>query len=149
MADEAAEFWSAFEKETGEKVEARSIGEWYKGNNSQAGVWGLLVLTDKSFRFRHMPSDNWLLSIFKRADRSSESKQPIDLVIPRDDIVAVKAPKGGFLARLTGPAFPRFSVKRRAEEGETLFSFSADPSSGLLAALIKAAPATEATDGGK
>jgi hypothetical protein len=149
MADEAAEFWSAFEKETGEKVEARSIGEWYKGNDAQLGLWGLLVLTDKSFRFKHMPSDNWLLSLFKRAARPSEPKQPIDIVIPRGDIVAVKAPKVGFLARLIGPAFPHFSVKRRAEEGETLFVFSADPSSGLLAALIKAAPATEATDDGK
>ena len=58
MADEAIEFWNAFEKETGEKVEARSIGEWLQDKGPS--MWGLVILTDKSFRFKHLPSENWL-----------------------------------------------------------------------------------------
>jgi hypothetical protein len=140
MADEAAEFWSNFEKETGEKVEARSIGEFFRAAGNDIGVWGLLVLTDKSFRFKHMPGENWIMSLFKRMDRSSEKKEIIDIVIPRESIIAVNSPKGGFWARLLGPAFPRFSIASRAEGGEELHAFSVDPGTGLLAALIKAAP---------
>ena len=39
MDDEAAEFWSAFESETGEKVEARSMGEMYQTSSSDSGLW--------------------------------------------------------------------------------------------------------------
>jgi hypothetical protein len=148
MADEAAEFWSKFEEETGEKVQARSLGELRKASSRDIGTWGLLVLTDKSFRFKYMPNDNWLLSLFKKADRSSEAKKPVDIVIPRGDIVSVKAPRGGFFARLFGPAFPVFSITSREAEGEQTQFFTVDPSSGLLAALVEAAPAGETTSVG-
>jgi hypothetical protein len=144
MDDEAAEFWSAFEKETGEKVVARSMGECLTGFGSDSGFWGLLVLTDKSFRFKHMPSDNWLRSIFKKAGRSSEPKKNLDLTIPLGDIIAVNAPRSGFLARLLAPAFPRVSVSYRVDGAESLFAFSVDPNSGLLAALVEAAGAAKA-----
>jgi hypothetical protein len=143
MDDEAAEFWSAFESETGEKIEARSMGELYQTSGRDSGLWGLLVLTDKSFRFKYMPSDNWLSSIFKKTSRSSKPKETHDIVVPRGDIISINAPKGGFLARLFGPAFPHFTIAFHDAEGEKLHSFSVDPGSGLLAALMKAAPATE------
>jgi hypothetical protein len=138
MADEATEFWNAFEKETGEKVEARSIGEWLKGDGP--GIWGLVIITDKSFRFKHMPSDNWLLSLFKKTSKSSaDHEKPVDIVIPRDELVAEVAAKRGLFARLMGPAFPHFSVKRAGEDKE--YVFSADPASGLLAVLAAIAAA--------
>lgn len=132
MADEATEFWDAFEKETGEKVEARSIGEWIKGDGTS--VWGLVIITDASFRFKHMPSENWLLSIFKKTNKpSAASEKPVDIIIPRGELVAEVVEKRGFFARLTGPAFPNFTVQRSGEDRE--YVFSADPSSGLLASL--------------
>ena len=138
MADEAAEFWSDFEKETGEKVEARSIGEFFRVDDGTDGLWGLIVLTDKALRFKHMPSENWLSSLFKKANRSSEPK-PVDFAIARTDIAAVNSPKRNLLARLFGPAFPRFTVMERSPEGERRYLFSVDPSSGFLAALEGAA----------
>jgi hypothetical protein len=139
MDDEATEFWSKFEEETGEKVEARSMGERFQPTAGDVGVWGLLVLTDKSFRFKYMPSDSWLSSLFKKAGRSAEPKRDLDVVIPRADIVSVEAPRGGFLSRLFAPAFPHFTIVSRAEGAEKRLAFSADPGSGLLAAVIKAA----------
>jgi hypothetical protein len=68
----------------------------------------------------------------------------MDITIPRGDIIGVNAPRGGFLSRLFAPAFPRFSVSCRADGVETHFSFSVDPGSGLLAALVKSAKAQEA-----
>ena len=54
------------------------------------------------------------------------------------DRVAVLAPKRDFLARIFGPAFPRFSVVTRGAEEQDVYSFSVDPSSGIVAALEKA-----------
>ena len=147
MADEAAEFWSAFEKETGEKVLARSMGEWFKGGGADRGLWGLLILTDKSFRFKYMPSENWILSLFKRASKSKSSDKQLDIVVARSDIASIVAPRRDFFAKLFGPAFPRFSVTVRSparpEGGEETYSFSVDPSSGIVAALQKVGTALE------
>jgi hypothetical protein len=55
MSHEATEFWSTFEKETGEKVEARSEGRWFPVPGEDAVPEGLLILTDKSFRFKYVP----------------------------------------------------------------------------------------------
>jgi hypothetical protein len=142
MADEAAEFWSAFEKETGEKVAARGMGEYFKSEGDGSGIWGLVVLTDKSFRFKHMPSENWLSSLFRRVDKSSGPKAPVEITIPLGDIISLDAPKRSLMARLFGPAFPRFNVqgKEAKDAGEVKsFLFSVDPSSGFLTALEKAA----------
>jgi hypothetical protein len=140
MADEAAEYWSEFEKRTGEKVEARSIGEWYE-RSGDPGVWGLLVLTDKCFRFNRIKSDNWLASLFRGfGSKKAEGPEPVDIVIPRENLVAVLRPRRGLWAKLLGPAFPRFSVRSRGEEGEILNIFSADPATGILEALERAIP---------
>jgi hypothetical protein len=141
MADEAAEFWSAFEKETGEKVESRAIGEYYREEDASTGLWGLLVLTGKSFRFKHMPSENWLSSIFKRMDRGSKPKEPVEITIPRESVTAIHSPKRSFFARLFGPAFPKFTVTQSVAfdgAGEKQYVFSVDPSGGFLTALEKA-----------
>jgi hypothetical protein len=141
MADEAAEFWSAFEKETGEKVVARGMGEYFKAQSDSSGLWGLVVLTDKSFRFKHMPSENWISSLFKRMDKSSGPKVPVEITIPLADIVSLDAPKRNLMARLFGPAFPRFHVEGKDikdAEGVKSYLFSVDPSSGFLTALEKA-----------
>jgi hypothetical protein len=137
MADDAAEFWNKFENETGEKVEARSMGEWFRRGGAERGLWGLLILTDKSFRFKYMPSENWIMSLFKRATKTADSEKPVDIVVPRSEIAEVLAPKRDFLARIFGPAFPRFSLVTRGAE-ENVYSFSVDPSSGIVAALEKA-----------
>lgn len=145
MADEAAEFWSDFERETGEKVVAKAIGEFYEVEDATNGLWGLLILTDKSFRFKHMPSDNWLSSIFKRAARSAKPREPVELTVAIGDIASVNAPQRSFFARLFGPAFPRFAVVVRASAdadasaSEKRYVFSVDTSGGFLLALEKAA----------
>jgi hypothetical protein len=141
MADEAAEFWSAFETETGEKVAARGMGEYFKVAGESSGLWGLVVLTDKSFRFKHMPSESWISSLFKRVDKSSAPRVPVEITIPLGDIVALNSPKRSLLARFFGPAFPRFTVAGIAAQAageEKTYHFSVDPTGGFLAALEKA-----------
>jgi hypothetical protein len=142
MADEAAEFWSAFEKETGEKVEARGEGNWFRAPESGVVHEGLLILTDKSFRFKYVsePYRPWM-----GAGTSPELEDRTEFTVARGDIVSVTVPKRGFFARLTRSALPRYSVVTRSESGQKTYVFSVDPSSGLIAALEKAWPAAAGT----
>ncbi len=139
MTDDAAEYWNAFEKETGETVEAKCLGELLSGNDRGPGVWGLLILTDKSFRFRNVPTDNWILSMVRPKGRKKDAAPPADIVIARGDIAALNIEKKSFLARILGPAFQRFTISRRREPGAS-WAFSVDPGYGFLAALEKVAP---------
>jgi hypothetical protein len=113
------------------------MGELVRGNGSEGGPWGLLILTDKSFRFKFMPNEHWMLSLFRRFDKPGKKEKPVDIVVAREDIASVIAPKRNLFARIFGPAFPRFSVIARGVTGERNYSFSADPWSGIIAALEK------------
>ncbi len=138
MADDAEKFWSDFERDTGEKVESRCMGAWYEKDGDGRGLWGLLILTDQNFRFKHLPSENWIMSSFRIHKPSSTPKQPIDIVAPKGDIVSVFAPKRGFFARFFGPAFPQFKISWRDAADGSIHEevFSTDPSGDLLSRLV-------------
>jgi hypothetical protein len=142
MADEVTEFWSAFEKETGEKVEARGEGNWFRVPENGTGHEGLLILTNKSFRFKYVPEPYrpWI-----GAGISPELEDRTEFTVARDDIVSVSVPKRGFFTRLTRSILPHCSVVTHSENGEKTYVFSVDPSSGLIAALQKAWPAAAGT----
>jgi hypothetical protein len=93
-----------------------------------------------------MPNENWMLSLFKRFDKSGEEEKLVDIVIARGDISAVHAPKRDIFTRLFGPAFPRFSIVARGESGEKTYVFTVDPSNGIIDALQKAAPSAAGAD---
>jgi hypothetical protein len=137
MDDEAKEFWGAFETETGEKVEARSEGNWIHGTGPTREGRGLLILTDKSFRFKYVPDTS---KPFMSSWMTPESADRAEFTVERRDIVSVRAPKRGFFARLFRRTFPHCSFVARGAGGEKTYVFSADPSSGLIAALEKAWP---------
>jgi hypothetical protein len=137
MASETTEFWRAFEKETGEKVEAQCEGVWYHDPDGDAGHDGLLILTDKSFRFKYISDtqrQNMGMGI------PPEFEDQTEFTVVRDDIVSVQVPKRGFIAWLVRRAFPRCSVVARGRGGLKTYFFSADASSALIAALGKAWP---------
>lgn len=77
------------------------------------------------------------MSIFKRMDKNSTKEKPMDVVVAREDIRRVEAPRRDFMQRLFGPVFPRFTVFARTEAEDASYSFSADPSTGIVAALQK------------
>jgi hypothetical protein len=144
MADAADLYWKEFESATGEQVEARSMGQWHQEPGASDGLWGLLILTDRSFRFKHEPSENWLSSLFKRQNPSGKHG-PIEMVIPRENLVSLEEPRRGFLAGIFSSTFPRFRLGWNKPGGtETEFAyFSADDARGFLTALRKAIPAKE------
>jgi hypothetical protein len=134
MADKAAEFWANFEKETGEKVASRCLGEFFPEGDFTQGIWGLLVLTDVSLRFRVTPSDNTIFGLIRRPDPAKKAAAPLDIVIPLTEIRSVDAPKRGFLSRLFGSSTIGFSV---TQSERTVYHFQSDAGSGFLQALQK------------
>jgi|GEM_PF-2283950 len=129
----AAEFWAAFEKETGEKVSARALGEYFPPEGGPS-IWGLLILTDRAFRFRATPGDNLIFGIFKRDDVKSLKKE-IDLALPLDADFRAEKPQRGFWERFFGSPAEPFSVS--GTDGLEIHFSASDK--GFIEALIKAA----------
>lgn len=147
MDERAQRFWDEFEAETGERVESRAMGAWLAREGSEEWLWGLLVLTDKSFRFRHLPSDNWLSSLLRFGRRESEApkREEVSMAVARGEVVAVVEPRRGFLARAFGPAFAAFDLVWREGEAERRARFQVDPSADLLAKMRALPPRGAAT----
>jgi hypothetical protein len=139
--DDAEKFWSDFEAQTNEQVAARSMGIWHE-NGEEDGPWGLLVLTDKSFRFKHMPSDKLILGLFRAPEGKGAKREIVDIVVPLDQISAVSEASKGWLSRLFGSPFRRFTVTWRAtpDAEPQAESFSVDPSVGLVEKLALSLP---------
>jgi hypothetical protein len=111
---EAERYWKDFETETGELVEKQAMGQCFAGNEER---WGLLILTDRSFRFREVPSENWLGSLVKGRRTLERKQEPLELVVPREGLLRAQSPRLGFLSRLFPPPWPRLQLSWR--EGET------------------------------
>lgn len=129
-------YWQEFEAETGELVQAKAMGEMYE-EGRRKGVWFLLVLTDKAFWFKQVPSDNWMASLFRPRTLAASSKRSDEftLSIPRGDLVSLIEPGHGFRSWFSKLAFPLLTLSWR--EGDSIRSrrFSIDPSSNLLPQL--------------
>jgi hypothetical protein len=139
--DEAEKFWSDFEAQTNEKVVARAMGIWHE-KGEEKGPWGLVILTDKTFRFKYMPSESLLMGLFRPPEGKGAKREAVDIVAPLDRIAALAEEKKGRLSRLFGSPFRRFEIawddssgaERRRE------SFSVDPSGDLLEKLRRSLP---------
>jgi len=141
MEKTAEQFWAEFEAETGEKVEARAMGTYRASGEKGDGVWGLVILTDRSFRFRFMPKQVRLTSLFAKRGESEPAVAPVDIVAARAEVLSVSIPERGFFARVLGPAYPRFEVAWREGAETRRACLSADPSTGLFERLKAAFPA--------
>jgi hypothetical protein len=140
--NQVAKFWNDFEMETGEKVEAQSEGNWFRAGGNPAGHEGLLILTDKSFRFKYVVDAP---RPFMNMDVSAEHEDESEFTIARSEIVSVRTPKKGFFSWLTGRGNPHCSVVVHDKNGEKTYEFSVDISTGLIEALRKGWPAAAAS----
>ena len=138
---DAEKFWSDFEAQTGEKVVAKAMGIWEENGNDK-GLWGILILTDKSFRFRHIPSEGLILGLFRLPEGKREKREPVEIVAPLDSISSVRGEERNWLSRLFGSPFRRFEVAWRAspDEEPRREGFSVDPSLDFLKKLRAALP---------
>lgn len=139
MDDTAEAFWAGFEKETGEPVLARTMGQ-YLASSKDRGDWGLFVLSPSGLRFRRTPGENWFASLFRTSSVSVPKEKEADIVIPYAAITRIAFPPRKFLDALFGSPFLAFSVfyrEARAEGGggEIEARFAIDPKSDIPARL--------------
>lgn len=138
MTAEAEEFWREYERSTGEAVEARSMGQWLGPGAPKEGVWGILILTDRSFHFMGRKSENWVRGLFTLKGRSDA--EPVEFRVPREELRTLDEPRRNWLSRLLGPAFPELTLTwSRVDEPEPVRAvFRVDDQRGFLEALGKA-----------
>ncbi len=134
MDESAAAYWSEFERQTGEKPLSKTMCQRL-GSGRDKNEWGLLILTDRSLRYRRIPGDSWLSSLIGRKDRSPDPGAAEDVAIPRDSILGVERRKRKFLDFFFGSPFNGISVSYASPGGIESIDLAVDPKSDILETL--------------
>jgi hypothetical protein len=134
MDENVEAFWAKFEKETGEKVLARTMGQYF-ATPKDRGDWGLLVLSPTGIRFRKTPGENWFASLFKASSPSVTVGSEEDIFIPYASIAKISNPPRKFLDFLFGTPFLAIiiSFAKNGEDQEA--RFAVDPKGDFYAKL--------------
>ncbi|HOE99635.1 MAG TPA: hypothetical protein PLE76_08430 [Rectinema sp.] len=139
MQTDVEAFWATFEKEIGDKIISKTMGQHFSSKKSQ-GEWGLLVLTASSIRFRPTPGENWFQSLFRMAAPKVPEEPASDIVLPLTMIKSIELPKKHFFDFLFSPPFTIFTLRYRFGDEEHSVLLGADPKSELFAKLIAIIP---------
>ena len=91
------DFWREYEEKTGEKVLARSLGQYISGwdefgDLSAGPLWGLIIATSGGFRFHHFPQTNWLTHLTGFGSDNEPPKEKT-IFIPREKIISAELRK--------------------------------------------------------
>ena len=117
------DFWTEYEKKTGEKVLARSLGQYVSGweefdNPPGSPMWGLIIATSGGFRFHHFPQANWLTALSRLGSNNNPPKEKT-IFIPTDKIIsAVLYRETKWYRKIFLPVTPRLVIHYRDEAGE-------------------------------
>jgi len=134
MEENIEAFWANFEKETGEKVIARTMAQRFSTPKDR-GDWGLLVLSPTGLRFRQTPGQNWFSSLFKASSACVSIDGNKDMFISFASMLLVEIPPRKILDFLFGTPFSSFDVHYEGPEGKSILRFAVDPKSDFLAML--------------
>ncbi|MDR1388613.1 MAG: hypothetical protein LBJ31_01365 [Treponema sp.] len=108
-------FWKEYEEKTGERVLAKSLGQYMSGwAEYPYPLWGLLIATSGGFRFHHFPHEGWIVAL-SRITTGGEAPKEKTIFIPRECIVsaALKTEKRWW-KKIFSPAAPVLVVRYRA-----------------------------------
>jgi hypothetical protein len=133
------EFWKEYEARLGEKVLSFSLGQYLSGwAEHDPPLWGLLIATDRGFRFHHFPHEGWLQTLSRL---SSGGKAPVEktIFIPRERILRAELRRErSLLKRIFLASRPRFVIRYKAGDGaEEEFVAEADSSAAAMLANLR------------
>ncbi|MDR0589643.1 MAG: hypothetical protein LBG25_03770 [Spirochaetaceae bacterium] len=84
------EFWTEYEKRYGEKVHAYVLGRYLSGwPDYSYPLWGLLIATDRGFRFHHFAHEGWIQAL-SRITTGGEPPQEKTIFIPQERILSAE-----------------------------------------------------------
>lgn len=138
--ESARQYWERFEREAGERVLARTMGQLFSrpGDKSEKGDWGLAILTGTRFFFRKMRGENWLLAMFRAPSASRAAETIEDVIIPLARIASVESPKPSLMDRIFGSPQRSVILTERPLDGSAegpVRRFTIDARSGFYEAL--------------
>jgi hypothetical protein len=128
------EFWKKYEAGLGEKVLSFSLGQYLSGwAEHDPPLWGLLIATDRGFRFHHFPHEGWL-QILSRFSAGGEAPSEKTIFIPRERILRAELRREtSLLKRIFFASRPRFVIRYKDEEGgEEEFVAEADSAAAAI-----------------
>jgi hypothetical protein len=112
------EFWRKYEAGLGEKVLSFSLGQYLSGwAEHDPPLWGLLIATDRGFRFHHFPHEGWLETI-SRFSTGGEPPREKTIFIPRERIIHAELRRErSLLKRILFASRPRLVIRYRDDRG--------------------------------
>ena len=136
------DFWRDYEDKTGEKVLARSLGQYVSGweefdNPPGNPIWGLIIATSGGFRFHHFPQVNWL-SALARLGSGEDAPKEKTIFIPGARIVsAVLRRETKWYKKLFSPIPPHLLIRYLDEAGteKELLLYAEHKPDGIAEAL--------------
>jgi hypothetical protein len=128
------EFWKKYEASLGEKVLSFSLGQYLSGwAEHDPPLWGLLIATDRGFRFHHFPQEGWL-QFFSRFSSGGEAPSEKTIFIPREWILRAELRREtSLLKRIFLASRPRLVIRYKDDNGaEGEFIAEADSAAAAL-----------------
>lgn len=112
------EFWKQYEADVGEKVLAFSLGQYLSGwADYDPPLWGLLIATDRGFRFHHFPHEGWL-QVLARITAGGKEPEAKTVFIPRERILRAELRRErSLLKRIFFASRPRLVIRYRDDDG--------------------------------
>jgi len=116
------DFWREYEEKIGEKVLARSLGQYVSGwdefdKTPGNPLWGLIMVTSGGFRFHHFPQTNWLTALAQIGPGGEAPKEKI-IFIPGDSILSsVLHKESKWYKKIFSSVPPRLIIRYRSESG--------------------------------
>jgi hypothetical protein len=87
---DADKFWKDYEASIGEKVLAKSLGQYLSGwAEYTQPLWGLAIAASGSFRFHHFPHEGWITAL-SRITSGGEAPKEKTFAIPKESIRSVE-----------------------------------------------------------
>ena len=117
----ADDFWREFESKSGEKVLAKTMGQYLSGWEEFKGsqgtpMWGIVIATTGGFRFHHFPRHNWLDALLGSGALQADREQT--LFIPRGRIISASIKKETkWWKKLLSPSPAILIIQYRREDG--------------------------------
>ena len=132
-------FWNDYEASVGEKVLAKSLGQYLSGLPQYTQpLWGLAIATSGGFRFHHFPHEGWLTAI-SRATMGGEPPKEKTFFIPKDSIHCVELiQESRWWKKIIAPSCPALVIHCSINGEEAKVIIETDRSAGAIVQELSA-----------
>lgn len=128
------EFWKQYGAALGEDILSYALGQYLSGwAEYDPPLWGLLIATDRGFRFHHFPHEGWIQAL-SRLGSGDEGPKEKTIFIPRERILSVELRREkSLLKRILFNSRPCFVLRYADSAGaEAEFIAEADTKASLI-----------------